>query len=398
MKLFNKDYLFKLLKEKPKIGNDIDLSQFKFTNGTNELPSNETLYKVGIDMSEKNRAATFIQDNEKSLYNNINKAFEGKIEIMPISDAMKKYDWLKDFYFNAVKMKDKFTAYSELYPTGGYFLRIFKNQKIEIPIQTCFLISTNQTIQNVHNIIILEEGSVAQIINGCTVQYKAKKTLHLAVTEIYLKKNSKFIYNMIHNWSEESYVRPRTGVIIDDNSKFVSNYITLHPVKDIQLYPKAICKGKKSSATFRNIVYSKNKSRLDLGGKIILEGDESSGEIISHSVVSDSSVNIARSSIISKGKNTKGHIECKGIMVSDTAKMKAIPILDSSSKSAELTHEASIGKIDEEKLEYLMSRGFTRDKSISLIVKGFLDIEKMELTPYIKKAVRNLIDKTSEGY
>lgn len=400
IRLFDKEYLLKLLNEKPKIGNDIDFSEFTFTKNTKDIPSDidDKLKEVGIDLSEKERSATFIQNNERSLYQNINKMFNGKLEIMPLKDALSKYEWLKDYYFKAVKMKDKFTAYNELYLEGGYFLRVFKDQKIEIPIQACFLISTNNAIQNVHNIIILEEGSSAHMINGCTAQYAAKKTLHLAVTEIYLKKNSKFIYNMIHNWSEKSYVRPRTGIIIDDNAKFISNYITLYKIKDIQSYPKAICKGEKSSATFRTIAYGKNDAYLDLGGSIILEGDQSSGEIISHTVVSDSSINIARSSIISKGKGTKGHIECKAIMVSDKARMKAIPILDSFSKDAELTHEASIGKIDEEKLEYLMSRGFTKDDAISLIVKGFLDVEEMELTPYVKDAVRKIIEKTSEGW
>ncbi len=393
--MFDESFLRKLSKQKPVIGNDIDVESFEIKDAPNVKPDEKRLRKVGIDLKG---SASFVQDNEKALYKNINKMFEGKLEIMPIDEALKKYEWLNEYYFNAVKMEDKFTAYSELLKRNGYFLRVFAGQKIDIPIQACFLISTNNTIQNVHNIIIIEDGAEAQMINGCTVQYQAKRTLHLAVTEIYLKKNSKFIYNMIHNWSKESYVRPRTGVILEDNSRFISNYVTLYPIKDIQSYPIALCKGKNSSATFRSIVCAKESSTLDLGGKIILDGAGSRGEIISHAVVRDTSFHAARSHIVANGLGVKGHIECKGIMLSDNARMDAVPVLESHTKGAELTHEASIGKIDEEQLDYLMSRGFSEDEAISLIVRGFLDVEEMELSPYIKEFVRKLIEKTSEGF
>ena len=395
---FDREYLESLLSVNP-IGNDIDFSTFEMPSGTNDLPAGaeDDMKKVGIDLSENNRSATFIQNNEASLYKNINKVFNGKLEIMPLQEAMKKYD-IDKYYFNAVEMKDKFTAFSELNNPGGYFLRVFAGKKVEIPIQACFLISTNNSIQNVHNIIIIEEGASAQIINGCTAQYKAKRTLHIGVTEIYLEKGSKFIYNMIHNWSSESYVRPRTGVVLADDAKFVSNYVTLYPIKDIQTFPTVRCDGARSTATLRSIVYGRSKSMLDLGGRIILNGVGSRGEIISHNVVADESNNITRSEIISNAPKTKGHIECRALMTSERAKMKTIPVLESSNKDAELTHEASIGKIDEEQLNYLMSRGISEDDAVSLMVRGFLDVDEMELTPYLKKSVKELIDKTMEGF
>ncbi len=394
---FSEDFLRSMMSRKPDIGNDIDFSDFVKSDESVDVKSiSKDLEKVGIDVNEDGRAATFMQTND-SLYSNMNKVFDGKLEIMPIQKAMKKYD-LDKYYFNAVGMEDKFTAFSELNSPGGYFLRVFSGQKIKIPIQACFLISTKNAVQNVHNIIIIEEGADAQIINGCMAQYKAQKTLHIAVTEIYLERNSKFIYNMIHNWSKESYVRPRTGVILQENARFVSNYVTLYPMKDIQSFPVVKCNGDGSSATLRSIIYGRGKSIIDMGNRIILNGNRTRGEIISHTIVSDESDNVTRAEIISNGKGTRGHIECKALMVSDKARMKTIPVLESKSKDAELTHEASIGKINEEQLNYLMSRGFSEDDAINLMVRGFLDVDEMELTPYLKKSVKELIEKTMNGW
>lgn len=156
-------------------------------------------------------------------------------------------------------------------------------------------IARNARIQNVHNIVIVEEGAEVQIINGCTTAPKVKEGLHIGISEFYLEKGSKLTFTMIHNWAEDFYVRPRGVTIVEDDAVFISNYVLLKPVKSIQSFPIAILKGKNSVASFNSILYGLKDSEIDIGSHIILEGENSSGQAISRAIVKD------RAKIYSRG-------------------------------------------------------------------------------------------------
>ena len=338
----------------------------------------ENVKKVGIDLDKKQ--PTYFQIDHLPLiqFSNIK-----GIEILNIQDALKKYSWLKNYLWKAVnKEKDEYTKYSAKNYFNGYFIRVKKNVKIDIPIQACLYLNTNNLIQNVHNIIIAEEGSSINIITGCTISLH-KAGMHIGISEFFLEKNSKVNFTMIHAWNEKTEVRPRTGAILEENSTFISNYILLTQTKSLQMAPKSINK-ENTKSFFGSLLLGLKNSNVDVGTEIYLNGKNSSSLIKSRIVAKENSKIISRGKIVANSENSKGHIECRGLILSNKAEIQAIPELYSKNKKSELTHEASVGRIKEEELWYLMSRGLNEEEAINLITNGFLNPEFMEIPFSVK--------------
>ena len=135
------------------------------------------------------------------------------VELMPLRQALKVHDWLKDYVWKAVQPDtDKYTAETYLQKADGYFIRALPGAKVKMPVQTCLLLKNRNTKQYVHNVLIAEEGSEFEVVTGCATTKGVEKGLHLGISEFFLKKNSKLTFTMIHNWSEFIGVRPRTSV------------------------------------------------------------------------------------------------------------------------------------------------------------------------------------------
>ncbi|RLI95445.1 MAG: SufD family Fe-S cluster assembly protein [Candidatus Altiarchaeales archaeon] len=315
---------------------------------------------------------------------------------MDTCDALMKYKWLRNYVWKLVdKDEDEYTKKADENLGGGYFLRIMKNAKIDLPLQSCLIMASENMEQNVHNIIIAEEGSNARIITGCTLHPDVRSGQHIGISEFFIKRNATLNFTMIHNWSEETKVRPRSAAVIEENGKFISNYIALKPVRDIQMYPSAICKGRDSMARFNTILYSHRGSLMDIGSKIELLGKNSKGEIVSRAIATDNSRIIARGMLIGNNSGVRGHLECRGILLDDSAEIRAIPELIGNRRDIDLSHEAAIGKIAEGEIIYLMSRGLSRDEATSVIVRGFLDVDILGLPKELNNEIRRLIEKTT---
>jgi len=244
-------------------------------------------------------------------------------------------------------------------------------------------------------VIIAEPNSEAQIITGCTVHPNVRRGLHVGISEFYVKENAKLTFTMIHNWGEGVDVRPRSGAIVEENAVFVNNYVSMSPVKSLQMYPVAYCEGDDSRVRFNTIIYGRKESKLDVGSKIVLQGRDSRGEIISRAIAAENSEIYARGMLIGENRKSKGHLECRGLL-SDTAMIHAVPELVAKANGTELSHEAAVGKISEEQIEYLMSRRLTQAEATSLIVRGFMDVEIFGLPETLKEEIKRTIDLTME--
>jgi Fe-S cluster assembly scaffold protein SufB len=363
------------LDKKAPFGNDVDLSRFTGKAVSRDAIPDEAPSKaleVGVELSEK-KSGTYFQLDHSVILSQLASRIKG-LELMPIDDALSKYDWLRQYYWKALSVEqDKYTATAELNRTKGYFIRALANEKITQPVQACLYIDSEGLLQAPHNIIIAEEGSEINIVTGCTVGSRAKRAAHLGITEFYVKKNAKVIFTMIHSWGEETYVRPRTGAIVEEGGVFISNYVLIKPVRDIQSYPTAYLLGRGAKAKFNSIIYASKDSIIDLGNRIILMEEGSSGESVFKVVATGTSKVYNRGQIIGQSRDTKGHLECRGMILCPTASVIAIPELIAEHSDTELSHEAAIGKLQEEQLHYIMSRGIPPDEAISILVKGFLD-------------------------
>jgi Fe-S cluster assembly scaffold protein SufB len=401
-----KEQALKAINKKAAFGEDLDLSiysepdEYSYSGELEKLPQElqEAASMAGVDVSGKERSGSFMQLDHTVIYKQIQSAYENKIEIMSITDALQKYPELEKYWWNAVKVdQDKYTAYAELQPMHGYFIRILKNMKIEKPIQACLMLQENARLQNVHNLIIAEEGSEAQIITGCAISPKVKEGLHIGVSEFYIKKDAKLVFTMIHNWAEDFHVRPRSASVIEDNATFISNYILLKPVKSVQMFPSATLKGNNSKAQFNSILYGLKSSYIDVGSKITLKGDGSSGNATSRAIVNGNSVIYARGTLTGQNNNAKAHLDCRGILGSENGQMYAIPeLVADKAPHCNLSHEAAIGPIGEEEIEYLMARGLTKDEAISMITQGFMDVKILGLPAFLENSMKDMIAKTQK--
>jgi hypothetical protein len=201
---------------------------------------------------------------------------------------------------------------------------------------------------------------------------------------------------MIHNWAPEVEVRPRTGIIIEENGIFISNYICLRPVKNLQLYPTAYLIGENSKVRFQTILYGLKDSFIDSGSRAVLKAPRSGAEILSRVIGAEKSRIIARGELIGEVPNVKGHLECQGLILSPQSFIQAIPSLQAKSEGVELSHEAAVGKIAEEEIVYLMSRGLSEEEATSLIVRGFLNVEIEGLPESLERETRKILQMDLE--
>ena len=354
----------------------------------------ERMIEAGVVLDDRSRrAGTFIQMDNAAVHSSVGQ--EG-VEVMAVSQALQKYDWLSNYWWKAVAVDtDKYTANVELNQHNGYFIRTLPGYKTVYPVQACLYLAKARFVQNVHNIIIAEEGSELHIITGCTSASNEEAGLHLGVSEFYIKKGAKVTFTMIHNWNPEIAVRPRTGVIIEENGLFLSNYVLMKPVRSLQMYPTARCVGENAVVRFNSILTAGPGSSLDVGSRVILDAKAAKTEIISRAITTGGSI-IARGYIEGNAPDVKGHLECRGLILTGEGAIHAIPELRGTLAGIDLSHEAAVGKIAEEEVEYLMARGLTRSEATATIVRGFLRVDIEGLPPLLGAELQRAIEASEK--
>jgi len=354
------------------------------------------MLRAGIVLDDvSQRSGTFVQMDNTPVHNSSQQ--EG-IEIMATSQALEKYDWLSDYWWQAVSVDtDKFTAHVELSQSNGYFIRALPNSKTIYPVQACLYLAKAQLAQNVHNIIIAEEGSELHIITGCTTALGEEPGLHLGVSEFYIKRGAKVTFTMIHSWNPEIAVRPRTGVIVEEDGLFLSNYVIMKPVQSVQTYPTARCIGENATVRFNSILVAAPGSDMDVGSRVFLEAPKARTEIISRAITTGGKIT-ARGYIEGNAPEVKGHLECRGLILEGKGIIQAIPELKGTLAGIDLSHEAAIGKIAEEEVEYLMSRGLTRDEATATIVRGFLRVDIEGLPPLLGAELQRAVETSEKEF
>jgi Fe-S cluster assembly scaffold protein SufB len=347
---------------------------------------------AGIVTDEKQRSGTYIQKDTAVLH--ACSTVEG-LEVMPIKQALKKYDRLKDYYWKLAAVDtDKYTASARINLHDGYFIRALQGSKVITPVQSCLYLEKEGLSQNVHNIIIAEEGSELHIITGCATAEHLRRGLHIGVSEFYIKKNAKLSFTMIHNWAEEMMVRPRSVGMVEEGGLFLNNYICMRPVKSLQMYPTTHLVGKGAVARFYSLLVGSPVSEMDIGGRIFLKAPETRAEIISRAITNGGKI-IARGDLIGEIPGIKAHLECRGLILNGGT-IHAVPELEGMVDGVEMSHEAAVGKIAQDEILYLMSRGLTEDEATATIVRGFLSVDIPGLPPLLKAEIDRAVEQSDK--
>jgi len=388
------------LRKEAKFGEDIDLDEFD--EGSHELAEMEsledlskdmksTMLDTGITPSGKGRSGNFLLMDNTVVHST---TMGSGVELMPLQQALKVHDWLKDYVWKAVQPDtDKYTAETYLQKADGYFIRALPGAKVKMPVQTCLLLKNRNTKQYVHNVLIAEEGSEFEVVTGCATSKGVEKGLHLGISEFFLKKNSKLTFTMVHNWTEFIGVRPRTSIIMDEGATYINNYVALKPVKTIQTYPTAHMNGPNGVCRFNSVAVAHPGSTMDLGSRAILNAPGCKAELISRTITTGGTV-IARGQLVGNSPGIKAHLECKGLILNEKGVQIAIPELEARVPDVEMTHEAAVGKIAQDQVEYLMSRGLSEEEAVGMIVRGFLDVGIRGIPEHLKAEIDKTLQET----
>jgi hypothetical protein len=384
-------------------GEDIDLD--KYTHSADELPyqddpsqlpveAKEQMTQVGITLNDNSQRSGTVIQMDHSIIHSL--ARQEGIEVMGINQALGKYEWLSDYFWQAVTVdSDKYTAHVELNQNNGYFIRALPGSRTMYPVQACLYLSRSNLAQNVHNIVIAEEDSELHIITGCTTALKGESGLHLGVSEFYIKRGAKVTFTMIHSWNPEIVARPRTGIIVEEDGVFVENYVIMKPVHSLQTNPIAKCIGENATVRSNSVMVAPPGSMMDTGFRVILDAQGSRAKIISRAITTGGKI-ISRGYIEGNAPEVKGHLECNGLILLGEGIIHAIPELKGTLAGIDLSHEAAVGKIAEEELEYLMARGLTRDEATATIVRGFLRVDIEGLPPELAAELRQAVEVSQE--
>jgi Fe-S cluster assembly scaffold protein SufB len=345
--------------KKAALGTDIDLSTFPSDPVHHDYVDDLTVISeedrkrmllAGVDVSETERSGTYVQKDSSVLHSHSKQ--EG-LEVIPIKQALEQYDWVYDYYWKLVQVDtDKYTARAQLDLHDGYVIRALPGSKVIYPVQACLYIDKENLSQNVHNLIIAEEGSELHVITGCATSGHLRRGLHVGISEFYVKKDAKLSFTMIHNWAEEMMVRPRSVGRVEEGGLFLNNYICMKPVKSLQMYPTTHLVGKGAVARFYSLLVGSPGSTMDVGGRIFLKEPDTRAEIVARTISNGGEI-IARGDLIGEVAGVKAHLECKGLILNGGS-IHAIPELRGMVDGVEMSHEAAVGKIAQEEILYLM--------------------------------------------
>jgi len=382
-------------------GPDIDLE--KYSTEAPEYPQKdlkeidildlETLLNAGVDITGSGRSGSFVQVDRSVIHTS--QTDEG-IEVLPTRKALEIYPWLEEYMWKLVPVdQDKFTARAALEFQNGYFIRALPGAVSTLPVQACLYLKSKNINQNVHNIVIAEEGSEIHIITGCATDSPEVQGLHVGISEFYVKKNAKISFTMIHNWAENIAVRPRSAYSIEEGGVFLNNYVCLNPVESLQLYPTAYLSGKGAVARFNSILLARPGTHMDVGSKAVLSGRGARCEMIARALSTGGEI-VSRGLMVGETEGVKGHLECRGMILKGDGRIYAIPELDGKVEGVDLSHEAAVGKIAREEVEYLMARGLSEDEAVATIVRGFMRVDIEGIPDVLKEQIDRAI-KLSES-
>ena len=379
----------------PSFGPEIDLDFEKIvyyknddidmTNSWEKINSDikNEFCNLGVISSEEKMDGIGVQYESEVIYHNMIKELEDKNVIFTsIEDAMKKYPDLVNKYFSKIVAynENKFTALNGAVFSGGSFIYIPKNTKLDRPLQSYFRISSKDLGQFERTLIIVDDNSDLHFVEGCTAKSYSSSNLHAAVVEIYVGKNSKCRYSTIQNWANNVYNLVTKRALVEENGvmEWIDGNIGS---KKTMKYPCCVLKGDNSKGVCVTISVASNNQEQDSGAKMIHIGKNTSSNIISKSIAKNGGSADFRGKVeIKEGAvNSNSIVKCDSLILDKLSSSDAYPVNVLKNKSSFIEHEATVSRISKEKLFYLMSRGIKEEDAINLIILGFVDKFKQEL-------------------
>jgi len=363
----------------------------------------DTFEKLGIPQAErKSLAGVGAQYDSELVYHNVREevAAQGVVYTDMESALTGEYaDMVKKHFMKLVTPRDhKFAALHGAVWSGGSFVYVPPGVSVEIPLQSYFRLNAPGAGQFEHTLIIVDEGAYLHFIEGCSAPKYNVANLHAGCVELFVGKNAKLRYSTIENWSKNMYNLNTKRALVEEGGtiEWVSGSFGSHVS---YLYPMSVLNGEGARAEFTGITFAGKGQNLDTGTKVVHNAPKTTSYVNTKSISKDGGISTFRSSVVVKpqAKQSKSAVSCQSLMLDDISRSDTIPAMDIRTKDADVGHEARIGRISDEAVFYLMSRGISEEEARAMIVSGFADNVSKELPLEYTVEMNNLIRLEMKG-
>lgn len=369
-----------------------------------ELPEEikDTFDRLGIPEAEKQSlAGVGAQYDSEVVYHSIQEELvkQGVI-YTDMETALREYgDIVKEYFMKCVPANaHKFAALHGAVWSGGSFVYIPEGVEVKIPLQSYFRLNSPGAGQFEHTLIIVEKGAKLHFIEGCSAPKYNVTNLHAGCVELFVKEGAVLRYSTIENWSKNMMNLNTKRAIVEKNGtiEWVSGSFGS---KVSMLYPMSILKGEGARAEFTGVSFAGKGQDLDTGAKVVHAAPNTSSTINSKSISKNGGIATYRGSVIvnKNAHGSKSMVSCESLMLDNISKSDTIPYIDLKNDDVEIGHEAKIGKISDEAIFYLMTRGLSEDEARAMIVRGFVEPISKELPLEYAVEMNNLINLELEG-
>ena len=378
--------------------------QEKMERSWDDVPVNikDTFERLGIPEAEqKVLAGVGAQYESEMVYHSLKEEWESEGVIFDsIEDGLKNHPELFREHFGTVipSADNKFSAMNSAVWSGGSFVYIPKGVELRTPLQAYFRVNQEQMGQFERTLIIADEGSKAHYIEGCTAPVYSTESFHSGVIEIVVKGGAHFRYTTIQNWSNNMYnlVTQRARVHENATMEWLDGNLGS---KLTMKYPSCFLVGEGAHGSILSIAYAGNGQHQDTGGKVVHAAPNTSSQIVSKSISKGTGRSTYRGlcKVYEGSRQARSNVECDALLINDTSRTDTYPYIEIDEQEANVGHEATVSKVGEEQLFYLMSRGLSEEEAMALIVRGFIEpIAKLLPLEYAVELNR-LIELEMEG-
>ena len=374
-------------------------------NKWSEVPQDikDTFERLGIPQAErKSLAGVGAQYDSELVYHNVRAevAEQGVVYTDMESALNGEYaDMVRTHFMKLVKPTDhKFAALHGAVWSGGSFVYVPKGVHLTIPLQSYFRLNAKGAGQFEHTLIIVDDDAYLHFIEGCSAPKYNVANLHAGCVELFVGKRAKLRYSTIENWSKNMYTLNTKRALVDEGGtiEWVSGSFGSHVS---YLYPMSILKGRGARMEYTGITFAGKGQNLDTGAKVVHSAPDTSSYMNARSISKDGGVSTFRSAVVvnKDAANSKSAVSCQSLMLDAESRSDTIPAMDIRTKDADVGHEARIGRISDEAVFYLMSRGLSEEDARALIVSGFADNVSKELPLEYAVEMNNLIRLEMKG-
>ncbi len=363
----------------------------------------DTFERLGIPQAErKSLAGVGAQYDSELVYHNV-QDFAEKLGVVysDIESALRGpyADMIKDHFMKLVPPTDhKFAALHGAVWSGGSFVYVPKGVHLEIPLQSYFRLNAKGAGQFEHTLIIVEDDAYLHFIEGCSAPKYNVANLHAGCVELFVGKNSTLRYSTIENWSKNMYNLNTKRALVQEGGKieWVSGSFGSHVS---YLYPMSVLAGRGASSEFTGVTFAGHGQNLDTGCKVVHNAPDTTSVVNTRSISKSGGISTFRSAVVinPQAKNSKSSTSCQSLMLDSESRSDTIPAMDVKTQQADVGHEAKIGRISDDAVFYLMSRGLPEDDARALIVSGFADNVGKELPLEYAVEMNNLIRLEMKG-